>query len=267
MSKTTRLSLKNRVCQQVLPHIRPAPVAALLKRLLNIQRVPVETPAGLLFIDPVSQLGLSLCRFGEYEPEMTQTVQNLLQEGSVFVDLGANEGYFSVVAARRVGPGGRVIAVEPQTRLIPVLEKNCAGNGVRERVEIVNCAVSDQAGTSPFFLAADLNTGSSGLARHTRYPLPTEMVHTTTLADLFGRLGLTRVDLLKVDIEGHEYEAILGSKQLFRDGGIRAVALELHPEWIRGRGLDPQEVPSFLESCGYRRNPNFSNLLYDLPAC
>jgi FkbM family methyltransferase len=266
MTKTTSLSLKTRVCQGVLPRIRPAPVAAILKRLLNVRRIPLETPEGIFAIDPVSNLGLALCR-GEYEPEMTNTVRRLLREGSVFVDLGANEGYFSVIGAKLVGPTGRVVSVEPQTRLLPVLEQNCSSNGVSNRVTISKCAVSDKSGTSPFFLTTELNTGASGLTRHTRYALPTETVSTVTLAELLSRSGLTHVDLMKVDIEGYEYEALLGSRQLFRDGIIRALALELHPELIRKRNLDPGDIPSFLESSGYRRDPHFSKLLYRREGC
>jgi hypothetical protein len=77
-------------------------------------------------------------------------------------------------------------------------------------------------------------------------------------------LPRVRPGLLKVDIEGYEYEAILGSQEVFRSGKIRAIALELHPGAIRKRGLDPEAIPTFLECCGYKRNVDFLNLVYCL---
>jgi FkbM family methyltransferase len=264
MNQMPSLSLKNRICQRLLPRIRPAFIAALLKRIMNVRRIQVETANGRFLIDPVSNLGLALCRCGEYESEMTRTLQNLLRPGSVFMDLGANEGFFTVVGARLVGPDGRVIAIEPQSRLLSIVEANCTANGVGKIVEVVNVAISDKSGRSVLFLTSDLNSGASGLSRATRYPLPTQQVNTLTLAELVSRLDLSRIDLLKVDIEGYEYEAILGSQQLFRDGVIRAIALALHPGALRTRGLDPDAILAFLESCGFKRNTDFSNLVYCL---
>src|SRR4051812_38970298 len=114
---------------QCLARVRPAPVASALKRLLRVRRRAVTTPEGTFWIDPVSNLGLELLR-GRYEPSLTEVVRRYLRPGGVFVDVGANEGYFSAIAARLVGPTGRVVAVEPQARLRPVLEENFRLNGV-----------------------------------------------------------------------------------------------------------------------------------------
>jgi hypothetical protein len=79
-------------------------------------------------------------------------------------------------------------------------------------------------------------------------------------------LALPSIDLMKIDIEGFEYEAILGSPTAFREHRVKAVALELHPEAIRERDLKPEAIVSFLENCGYRRAENFSTLVYCAPS-
>jgi FkbM family methyltransferase len=232
-----------------------------MKRLLRIKRLVVRAEIGSFFVDPVSHLGDLLIREGRYEPDMEATLRRYLRPGGVFADVGANEGYFSVLAGQIVGPAGRVIAVEPQARLRPVIEENARLNGL-QNVTLENVAVSDADGTAELYLAPDLNTGSSGLARQNRYAVPTQPVRTTTLAKLLSAAGIGPVDLMKMDIEGFEFEAILGSKDLFRDGSVRAFALELHPSVIRGRGHDADELVRFLNDCGYREDRSTGNAVF-----
>lgn len=212
-------------------------------------------------MDPVSHLGDLLIREGRYEPDMEATLRRHLRPGGVFANVGANEGYFSVLAGQIVGPTGRVLAVEPQARLRSVIEENVRLNGL-QNVRLETAAVSDAEGTAELYLAPDLNTGASGLARQTRYAVPTQQVRMTTLAKLLSTAGIGPIDLMKMDIEGFEYEAILGSKEQFRDGSVRAFALELHPNVIRGRGHDPEELVKFLSGCGYREDRTTGNVVF-----
>lgn len=245
----------------LLARIRPAPVSSVLKRLFGIARRPVTTPEGTFWIDPVSNLGLCLLRQGTYEPAMTRTIKRYLPPGGTFVDVGANEGYFGVIAAKAVGPAGRVLLVEPQTRLRPVLAENVRLNGVANFV-VEEAAVTDTAGTETLHLAPDLNTGASGLTRVTRYRVPTQTVRTTTLTELFTKHGIDRADLVKIDIEGYEHEAVFGSADLFRARRVRALALEVHPPILRRRGRDPSAIHQFLAGCGYTTDPNAANLVF-----
>ena len=97
--------------------VRPAFLAAWLKTLLRVRRKPVGTKEGIFWIDPVSQFAVNLVAGHGYEPEMGETLRRYLRPGSTFVDIGANEGFFTVQAAKIVGNSGRVLAVEPQGRL------------------------------------------------------------------------------------------------------------------------------------------------------
>ncbi len=241
--------------------LRPAIVADWLKSLLRVPRVTLDTAHGRFAIDPLSYLGRALLQHGLYEPEMIRCLSQLLRRGDVLVDLGANEGYFSVVGARLVEPAGRVLAIEPQARLQSVLRQNCELNALRN-VAVVQCAVGDHDGLAQLHLAPSLNSGSSALSQPTRYRLQTEQVPLHTLAAVLKQHELQRVRLLKIDIEGFEYEAILGSRQLFESRAIEHIALELHPLQLRSRKLSPDAIERFLEDCGYRRNPAFGNLLY-----
>src|SRR3954468_546190 len=111
-----------------LMRVRPAPLAVGLKRMLRVERQNLVTSEGTFWVDPASFSGQELATHGVYDPGTLAALKSLLQRGDTFIDVGANEGYFSVVAARLVGPTGRVIAIEPQSRLARVLERNFAIN-------------------------------------------------------------------------------------------------------------------------------------------
>lgn len=244
--------------------IRPTALASWVKRLVRIRRRVVSTNYGAFWVDPVSNLGLTLLERGEYEPDMASVLEALLAPGAVFVDLGANEGYFSVLAARLVGDRGRVVAIEPQGRLGPVIERNLTLNGV-SNAALVRAAVTDRPGTAVLYIAPDTNTGATGLDRATRYQVATETVPTLTLAQVFDQSGLRDVDLLKVDIEGFEYEAVLGSPELFRERRVRAVALELHPTILARRGLDADRILAVFRDAGYEVDARFHNCVLRAP--
>lgn len=246
-----------------LMRIRPAPLAAFLKQILCIRRLELATSEGRFWVDPASYQGQALLTAGIYEPEMLATVKRFLPTGGTFVDLGANEGYFSVVAARQVGPTGRVLAIEPQARLQPVLRRNFSLNG-SDRVTLAPVAVSDHPGTGELHLTPSMNNSASGLRAPTRYALPRQSVPLATLAQVFAQAGIERCDLLKIDIEGWEYEAILGSQALFAEHRIRYLALELHPHLLTPRGLDASAITAFLARCDYREIPGRGHLLLAL---
>jgi len=254
-------SAADSLLQKSLLRVRPAALADVLKKLLLVRRKVVATSVGRFYVDPVSNLAAALMEKGEYEPGMLQTLEHYLHPAATFVDIGANEGYFTVHGANLVGPAGRVIAVEPQRRLSQVLARNFALNGLRN-VALLSDAISNVSGTANLYVSPDTNTGCTSLYLPTRYRLPAEVVQTLTLSELFARCEIERADLVKMDIEGAEYEAVLGSPELFREHRIRAFALELHPTIIRKRNLDPQPITDFLARSGYRLDHSFGNTVY-----
>ena len=244
-----------------LTRIRPTIIGAWIKSAMRIKRREVQTRLGIFSIDPASCFGLILIENGVYEPETVQTLQTFLKEGGVFFDVGANEGYHTVIASRIVGPKGRVFAIEPQSRLQSALQKNLELNQCTN-VTLIKSAISDKEGRAILFLLPDTNSGASGLIRATKYRVPTEQVNTVTLEKLFATYSVDICDLMKVDIEGFEPEAILGSASLFESRRIRAMALEPTAHLAQKRGHKPEQLTLFLEQRGYRLNPAFDNNAY-----
>lgn len=243
-----------------LMRIRPAPLAAFLKAILWVRRIEHRTVEGTFWIDPASYVGATLLRTNAYEPALLATIKRRLRRGDTFVDVGANEGYFSVIAARTVAPGGRVLAIEPQRRVQSVIRRNLELNDCRN-VTVIRAAISDCTGVAQLHLTPSMNNSGSSLMRPTRYALRRESVPLVTLEEVWCQAGLTRCALMKIDIEGWEYEAVLGSQSLFRNGLVDAIALELHPHLLASRGLDGGHIVHFLNECGYRSFAGAGHLL------
>lgn len=211
----------------------------------------ITTNEGVFWVDPASDAGLELAEKGVYEPSTLEVIKRLLHPGDTFVDIGANEGYFTVVASRLVGPTGRVLAVEPQIRLGNVLSRNLSENHC-ENVDVVQAAISDRSGTATLHLAPDMNNAASGLASAARYRVATQPTRLMTLADALARVPGSR-PVVKMDIEGFEYEAIHGSEAIFRSGTVRVLIMEPHDHILRMRGLDVEAPPRLLRECGYQQ--------------
>jgi FkbM family methyltransferase len=240
----------NHHLHRLLMKVRPAPLAAFVKKLMNVQRIEVTTKHGIYWLDPVSLIGRDIIDKGEFEPEITERIQGMLSAGNVFVDLGANEGYFTIIAARLVGPTGRVLAIEPQDRLAPVIRRNAELNGLTN-ITLERSLVSDKSGTAKLALAPDTNPGSSGITNATKYPVAWQAAQADTLENIIDRHKIHEIDCIKIDIEGSEYEAVTGSKPLFKSGRIKSIVIEIHHDALAKRGLDASRILEALKGSGY----------------
>jgi len=245
--------------------IRPAPLGAAIARASGLNRRRfVQTAHGTFFVNPLSILGSQLLsRAAEYDPATREVLRRYLKQGSVFVDLGANEGYFTVIASAMVGTAGKVICIEPQSRLQEVIEAHLQANSCAN-VQVKKVAVSSRTGKVHLELTSELNTGATSLFRHTKYHLPKEEVHSYTLAELFSSLRLGHCDLLKVDIEGAEYDAFVASRDFLLTGTVRTIAVEVHGMTLERRGLSWAPVDRLMRECGYRMESADNPRVYSL---
>ena len=122
----------------------------------------------------------------------------------VFLDVGANAGAYSLFVANRVGAAGRIIAVEPHPTALARLQCNLALNGI-DWATVVPAALSDHDGTVSLFINAQ-NIGSSSMLAGRRPDLATQSIEVDcrSLASLVREQGLSRIDAMKLDVEGAE---------------------------------------------------------------
>jgi hypothetical protein len=109
------------------------------------------------------------------------------------------------------------------------------------------------------YLAPTINSRATAA---TKYRVPTQTVAARTLAQVFDDEKLSRVDLMKVDIEGFEYEALLGSRSVFEEKRVRVLALELHPTILAARGKEVRDIVTMIEDAGYAFTQRHGNTVW-----
>ncbi len=156
-------------------------------------------------------IGGSVLASGTYEPYVLPAFVARVPEGGTVLDIGANIGIFTLSAARKVGPQGRVFAVEPIPRNVKSLCAGVIGNGLHN-VSIFPVAASASAGVVPVLRHANSSNGIVDM--HVDPTLADEFVPTQRIDQLLH--GIDRLDAIKIDIEGHEPLAWPGIEPLVR---------------------------------------------------
>jgi FkbM family methyltransferase len=165
-----------------------------------------------------------------------------IKPGETVVDAGAHIGAFSVAAARRVGPKGRVFAFEPSPRSRALLERNLRANRL-SWAKVHPWALAEAEGEAPLFVAegavnpvADTLRAQEGRSR--------VAVRLRRLDDVLAEEGVERVDHLKIDVEGSELRVLDGASRAL--SVTRRLVMEIHPQ-----AVEPEEVRERLEALGF----------------
>jgi FkbM family methyltransferase len=206
---------------------------------------------------------------GTFEPKETLAVTDYLRPGMTFVDVGANVGYYTALAARKVaGAGGRVVAFEPSPYAFGRLKRLVEANGLNY-VTVMNMGLSDSSGKTKIYLGAGSDNHSPTMVAHEG--ANAIEVSIVTLDAEAERLGLDRLDLIKIDVEGHEPKVLAGAKRLLRERRIRAVLCEFNELWLRQAGSSPRELEQIFREAGLVEDhqgdahPGFDNRFFRLP--
>lgn len=181
--------------------------------------------------------------WGEWEPSETALLRRLLAPGDVFADAGANIGYYSLLAARLVGPRGGVVAFEPVPETARRLRENVALNGFGN-VTVHELALSDREGLVRIRRVDARNIGRDTISPAARAEASFE-VRSARLDDLLD--GPVR--LLKLDLEGAEMLALRGFERGLAGGPD--VLCELTDALLREVGGSAAELVAFMAERGY----------------
>lgn len=192
-----------------------------------------------------------------YEPEVYHLLARVLREGDTVFDVGANLGFFTVMAARLTGSTGRVVAFEPDPsnigRLRHQLEINRLAN-----VTVVDRPASDRVAEVDFYLNSDSSGGNSlwdpalypGNVRSQAMQLKRSMTATTLSAEL-KRLKLDVPKLIKIDTEGAEQKVLEGGREFLRNSAVPFVVCELHEFGLAQMGASQESLRGLMEGFGY----------------
>jgi FkbM family methyltransferase len=224
---------------------------ALLHEVRSRENVIVESSAGARFVVPhlAEPVAFHLLVDGRYEPETEDFISRRLSAGDVFVDAGASIGVFAVSAARKVGPRGRVVALEPSPAVFPYLEQNIRLNRL-ENIAALPLALSDETRDRvPFYAAPASHFGMGALAP--QFDAEPSMISTRQLDEIVRDTQLPFVSVLKVDVEGHELAVFRGARRLLETTPGPAIVFEFC-DWAETRFGKPGQAQEFLMHLGYR---------------
>ena len=266
---TSMLDTSLRLYRKTLKRVRPAHIA--LHRVLSGLLLPgLERATGFQTIaeDPFWFRLELLTR--QHERETRQLLERLAQPGMVALDIGAHVGYYTRLLARRAGADGRVIAIEANPSTHRVLQRN---TGHLPTVSALQLAAAESEGSAELFdylmmsasgslhydeaLAhqqqASMGAGDVAPRREAGFEMQRYRVRTVAIDDCLAELGLGRVDLVKMDIEGAELAALRGMKRTIARSPGLALVMEYNPSALAAFGQEPAAALDEARNMGFGR--------------
>lgn len=205
-----------------------------------------EFPLYVIASDPVVARELIATR--EYEPHLSGRLGAYLQPGMTFVDVGANVGFYSILAARRVGSAGRVVAFEPNPDNLKPLLLNKLTNDCAQ-VDVRPFAVSDEPGFLSLMKIVSIASTKELDPAELEYLNDAQVVYAVTLDDALA--GEARVDMVKCDVDGHDFRVMAGGRAILERFRPLVVA-EFNPGTLRGFSrIDPADYLRLFFALGY----------------
>lgn len=212
--------------------------------------LPCRLPWGAWWLGRGDVVSGCIRRGEPYEPGEQLFLRRFLEPGMTVVDVGAHQGFYTLLASKLVGHGGRVLAIEPSPREFRRLRWHLAVNRCRN-VQVRHVAIAGHEGEATLFVCLGRETGCNSLRPPAAEdPIETVRVPVVTLDSCAEQAGIRRVDLIKMDVEGAELAALSGSKRLLTS--IRPVLLcELADVRTAPWGYSSVDIFDFVAAQGY----------------
>jgi FkbM family methyltransferase len=187
-----------------------------------------------------------------FEKSERRFVESVLRKGMTVLDIGAHHGLYTLLASRKVGPQGCVVAFEPSTRERNTLRRHLRLNRCKN-VRVEDVALGREAGSGELYVVEGIQTGCNCL-RPPNIAEPTTKiaVEICTLDQRLERLGIQQVDFVKIDAEGAELEVFIGARRLFERQPRPVILVEVHDTRTIAWGYRSREIVAFLRKRGYR---------------
>lgn len=181
---------------------------------------------------------------GRYEPHKMHVIRSLLRPGMTFVDIGANKGDFTLLAAEEVGDAGSVLAIEPEPQNLSWLERSVALNTYRN-VDIFGVALGESNEMARLYLGE--KSGWHSLLPGQGRDTAAIDVQKRTLDSLLAEIDRPRVHMMKIDVEGGEIGVLQGARRTLTENTDVVLLLDVHPHL----GVRPEEVLELLRDLGF----------------
>lgn len=185
---------------------------------------------------------------GEYEPFLSRIVKKLVNTGDICLDVGANFGWYTFLMASKCGTGGAVYAFEPMPSAYASLAKNYELANRPDNIFINNCGLGDSTGTFEINMFEGFSSGHASLSSDAAPVSAAFDCELITLDDYLTDKSISRIDFVKVDIEGAELMFLKGAERLFAGGNQPVILIEMALATTKNFGYLPDDLIKFIGS-------------------
>lgn len=199
-------------------------------------------------VTPSEHIQQHIFWYGFYERQVSLLLSRICSETSVFLDIGANIGYFTLTAAKKC-KSGQVFAFEPVSLLFKKLKNNILKNNLHN-VQAIQHAVGEVQGSIKMYLSAEDNMGMSSRHAPENFSGVTEDVEMISIDEWAMEIKADYVDIVKIDIEGGEFLALQGMRQTLINCRPFLI-IEISEETMAPFGFASKIIFEFLGTLGY----------------
>lgn len=203
-----------------------------------------------MFLDPFSHLGKILTNDELYEKDTCYMINKYIKKDSIFFDIGANEGFFSVVASKKIITG-KIYCFEPQKNLLKIIEKNLLKNNFKNFF-LLDFGIGESEYFTNLNVFQDTNTGASSILKKHFLNTKKTKIKIKSLDHFVSEERLyDQIDLVKIDIEGYEIQAIKGMENLLKEKKINTLLIDYHMHIVNNKVRLEHE--KLILSFGYKK--------------
>jgi len=216
--------------------------------------VRVKTRFGAtMIVRPNDTIGHRICFFGIWEPVITRYFMSGLSSGDTFIDVGANIGYYSLLAAKKVGPSGRIHAIEASPTIFASLERNIGLNPFKN-IHCANVAITEKPTEVTVYLEDETNLGHTTIMM-SEYDKNRHRIEATVeglpLQEVVPLDEILSARFIKIDVEGAEWPVIQGMKHILpRLSKKTEILLEVNAQAVRQAGGSVEELIELFRHSG-----------------
>jgi FkbM family methyltransferase len=229
--------------------LKPRPLRNLTNRILRaIVPEYVIRHKAKIFLDPEDPVLSGALTLRVFEGPETDFFLGAIKPGMTFLDIGANVGYYTALALSVMGENGRIVSVEPNPQSFKYLLKTVVANNGKN-VSCVQKGASDKAGSMTLFLNLD-NHADNRFYSNDMSGSSCE-VDVETVDKILEGAGVSKVDFIKIDVQGFEGHVLSGMKETIKRSPKVQMMSEFWPAGLLGGGTKPEEYLSELRGLGF----------------